>query len=495
MTGMPIYSRFLRLTNTQWENSVHDLLKLTESTGQSEHFLPAVSGVTDFDNNERVVMVNNGNWGDFQGAAEAVVAKVTATDQSLQAVAGTTDVATFIKKFGRRAFRRELTAAEVTTYTALHQKGSTFSGTQSAFTKGAALVITTMLQSPHFLYRTELGDNGATLSGYELAAKLSLWLLNTTPSDTLLDAAGKGTLDTPDGAVAQAKTMLEATAAVSAVREMHSQLYKIPLLDTITKANVQGYSEGLKAEFTAAANSFFDFIYSKNLGVKDILTTNVGFAGPLMAELYGLKASGTGVQQVALADRSGWYTQAPFLTQWAINNDPDSIHRGVRINLDTLCNEIPPPNVELPPVPALAPSQTNRQRYENLTNGCGKPCHTEYINPVGFAFEDYDGIGRYRSNDNGNPLDTTGSYPFADGTRSFKDSTDLMQVIANGAQAHQCWSKKLASYALERDIVEAERTTVETLGAVSQASGGSLKQVMLALVQTPAFRTRVGGTP
>jgi hypothetical protein len=198
---------------------------------------------------------------------------------------------------------------------------------------------------------------------------------------------------------------------------------------------------------------------------------------------------------VALADRSGWYTQAPFLTQWAINNDPDSIHRGVRINLDTLCNEIPPPNVELPPVPALAPSQTNRQRYENLTNGCGKPCHTEYINPVGFAFEDYDGIGRYRSNDNGNPLDTTGSYPFADGTRSFKDSTDLMQVIANGAQAHQCWSKKLASYALERDIVEAERTTVETLGAVSQASGGSLKQVMLALVQTPAFRTRVGGTP
>ena len=493
MSGMPLYSRFLRLTNAQWENSVHDLLKLTASTGQSEQFLHAVSGVTDFDNNERVVIVNNGNWVDFQGAAEAVVAKVTATDQALQAVAGTTDVATFIKKFGRRAFRRELTAAEVTTYTSLHQKGSTFSGTQSAFTKGAALVITTMLQSPHFLYRTELGDDGAALSGYELAAKLSLWLLNTTPSDTLLDAAGKGALDSTDGTVAQAETMLEAPAALSAVREMHSQLYKIPLLDTITKANVQGYSEGLKAEFTTAANSFFDFIYSKNLGVKDILTTNVGFAGPLMAELYGLQASGTGVQQVALADRSGWYTQAPFLTQWAINGDPDSIHRGVRINLDTLCNEIPPPPVVLPPVPAVEPGQTNRQRYENLTNGCGKPCHTVYINPVGFAFEDYDGIGRYRSDDNGHPLDTTGSYPFADGTHSFKDSSELMQVIANSAQAHQCWSKKLASYALERTIVESERPTVDALAAVSQASGGSLKQVMLALVKTPAFRTRVGG--
>src|SRR6185369_7952524 len=166
---------------------------------------------------------------------------------------------------------------------------------------------------------------------------------------------------------------------------------KIPLLDTITKDNVQGYSEGLKAEFTTAAVSFFDFIYSKNLGVKDILTTDVGFAGPLMATLYGVKVTGTGVQQVALSDRAGWYSQAPFLTQWANNDAPDSIHRGVRINLDTLCLELGPPSVVLPSVPALKPDQTNRQRYEALTNGCGAPCHNIFINPIGFAFEDYDG--------------------------------------------------------------------------------------------------------
>jgi len=494
LNGEPLYSRFLRLTNSQWENSVHDLLKLTAPTGQSNQFLHAVPGTTDFDNNERVVLVNNDNWSDFQAAAEAVVAKVTATDQALKAVVSATDAATFIKTFGRRAFRRDLTAAEVTTYTALHTKGSTFSGSQSAFTKGAALVMTAMLQSPHFLYRTELGDTGAPLSGYEMAAKLSLWLWNTTPSDTLLDAASKGTLDSADGAVAQAKAMIEDKAAVTAMREMHSQLYKIPLLDTITKANVQGYSDGLKAEFTTAANSFFDFIYTNNLGVKDILTTNVAFAGPLMAALYGVPVNGSGIQQVALSDRSGWYLQAPFLTQWAINNAPDSIHRGVRINLDTLCFEIPPPaGVVIPPVPPQEATQTNRQRYEGLTNGCGKPCHTVYINPIGFAFENYDGIGRYRSSDNGLPVESSGSYPFADGTHTFKEASELMQLIANGEQAHQCWSKKLASFALERDIVAAERPTIETLGAVSKASGGSLKQVMVALVQTPAFRTHVGG--
>ncbi len=493
MPGAPVYSRFLRLTNSQWENSVRDLLKLDAATGQSQQFLHAVAGTTDFDNNERVVVVSNDNWSDFQIAAEAVAAKVTATDQALQAVVATTDAAQFVKVFGRRAFRRELTPAEISSYTALHAQGNSFSGSQSAFTKGAALVIAAMLQSPSFLYRVEMADDGKPLSGYEMAAKLSLWIRNTTPSDALLDSAAKGELDTAQGAVAQAQAMLDDPAAVASIRQMHTQLYKIELLDTITKDKVQGYSEGLKAEFTTAATSFFDYIFSQNLGVKDILTTDAAFAGPLMAELYGLKISGNTVQPVTLSKRAGWYAQAPFLTQWAINNDPDSIHRGVRINLDTLCLELGPPATVLPAVPKLMPNQSNRQRYEGLTNACGAPCHTVFINPLGFAFEDFDGLGRYRTTDNGQTVDTTGSYPFSGGTQSFSGSEQLMQIIASSPQAHQCWSKKPASYALERDIVEAERPLVESLGQVSASSGGSLKQVMLALVQNDAFRTHVGG--
>lgn len=495
MDGTPIYSRFLRLTNSQWENSVHDILRLSGPTGQSGEFLHAVAGTTDFDNNERVVVVDNDNWSDFQSAAEAVAAMVTGSDEALQAVVATTDPTSFIETFGRRAFRRELTSDEVTSYTALYTEGTSYSGTQSAFTKGAALVISAMLQSPNFLYRSELGDDGTPLSGYEMAAKLSLWIRNTTPTDAMLDAAAQGAFDSADGAVAQAKTMLEDPAAVVAIREMHNQLYKLALFDTITKDNVQGYSDGLNAEFTSAGAAFFDYIFSQNLGVKDILTTNVGFAGPLMAALYGLSVTGTGVSQVTLSDRAGWYSQAPFLTLWAINDDPDSIHRGVRVNFDTLCTELGPPAAMLPPVPALGMNQSNRERYEGLTDGCGVPCHTVYINPVGFAFEDYDGVGRYRTTDNGQPVDTTGSYPFAEGTKTFSGAGELMQEMASGTQAHECWAKKMASYALERDLVEADRPVVEALGKVSMASGGSLKQVMLALVQNPAFRSHVGGAP
>ncbi len=495
MDGTPIYSRFLRLTNDQWEHSVRDILKLAAPTGVSDGFLRAVSGTTDFDNNERVVIVNNTVWSDFQSAAETVAAKVTATDQALQAVVATTDAATFIKTFGRRAFRRDLTSDEVTRYQSLLSQGASYSGSQSAFTKGAALVISAMLQSPFFLYRTELGDTGKPLTGYELAAKLSLWIRDTAPTDAMLDAAKSGAFDSADGAATQAKQMLSDSASTAVMRKFHGQLYKIEVLEAITKTGVQGYSDALIPEFKDASYQFFDRIFTQNLGLKDILTSTVGFAGPKMAPLYGISVSGTSVQQIDLKNRPGWYAQVPFLTLWAINNDPDSIHRGVRINLDTLCADPGLPTLNLPPVPPLEPNQTNRQRYQALTEGCGAVCHGQIINPVGFAFENFDGIGRFRDKDNGQSVDTTGSYPFAEGTKSFTGASDLMQTIASGSQAHQCYAKKLASYALERDLVDSERPLVESLGATSRASGASIKEIMLALVKTDAFRTHVGGAP
>jgi hypothetical protein len=95
-----------------------------------------------------------------------------------------------------------------------------------------------------------------------------------------------------------------------------------------------------------------------------------------------------------------------------------------------------------------------------------------------------------RDTDNGLPVDTTGVYPFQEGRLSFAGAPELMELMASGTQAHQCWAKKMTSYALQRDLVETDRPLVESLGQVSQASGASLKQVMLALVKTDAFRIR-----
>src|SRR5450631_1738265 len=210
LDGSAKYYRVIRITNAQWGRAVQDILGLAAPSGLEQQFQSAVTGTTDFSNNELVLDVNQESWTNFQAAAETLAAQVTATDAALAKVYTGTDAAGFISTFGRRAYRRPLTAAEQATYLTLFNQGASLVGTRSNFAKGASLVIRAMLQSPNFLYRIELDAKQASLSGYEMAAKLSLWLRGTTPSDSLLDsAAGPGKLDTADGAVTLATTMLE----------------------------------------------------------------------------------------------------------------------------------------------------------------------------------------------------------------------------------------------------------------------------------------------
>ncbi len=434
-TGSPQYYRMVRLTNAQWGRAVQDILKLSAPSGLEQSLQAPVTGTTAFSNNELVLDVNQESWADFESAAETLAAQVTATDAALAKVYTGTDAAGFIQAFGRRAYRRPLTSAEQTKYTTLFNMGSSLTGTRSTFAKGASLVIRAMLQSPNFLYRAEMGTAGAPLSGYEMAAKLSLWLRGTTPDDALLDsAAGPGKLDTADGAVALATTMLSEPYAATVMRQFHSELYHFDRYAQITKLNVPSYTPALNAELQDVSNLFFDNIFSKGLGVKDILTSTTGYVGPLTAPLYGMTASGTGYVQKDLgAQRVGYFSQVPFLALYGFNAEPDSIHRGVNINTDVLCAKLGPPSANLPPIPPLMPGQTNRQRIDTLTSGCGMQCHNQMINPLGFSFEHFDGMGQYQDTENGGlAIDSSGSYAFTSGTKTFANAADLMKAMAVG---------------------------------------------------------------
>jgi hypothetical protein len=114
-----------------------------------------------------------------------------------------------------------------------------------------------------------------------------------------------------------------------------------------------------------------------------------------------------------------------------------------------------------------------------------------YINPLGFAFEGFDGMGRARELDNQVPVDTSGRFPFADGTRAFTDAVELMQLIAQSPEAHTCYSAMLTEYALGRDVADNDEPLLEELAEVSRE--GSLKRLALALILEPAFRVRQQG--
>ena len=499
LNGSPQYYRFVRLTNSQWGRAVQDVLNLASPSGLELSFQSAVTGTTAFSNNELVLDVTQESWASFQSAAETLAAQVTATDAALANVYSGTDPAGFITTLGRRVYRRPLTSAEQAAYTTLYNLGSSLTGTRSTFAKGASLVIRAMLQSPYFLYRTEMGASGATLSGYEIAAKLSLWLRGTTPADTLLDsAAGPGKLDTADGAATLATTMLGETTATSVLRQFHGELLHFDRFAQITKVGVSTYNASLNGEFLDVSTRFFDDILTQGRGLKEILTSTTGYVGPGTASLYGLSAPASGYVQKDLGpQRVGWFAQVPYLALYGFNGDPDSIHRGVTLNLDMLCATLGPPAANLPPIPPLEPGETNRHRIDTLTSGCGSSCHNDMINPLGFSFEHFDGMGQFRDTENGGlTIDSSGSYTFADGnTKSWNDAAGLMQVLASTPQTHTCYAKKLASFGLQRDIVAGDMPLLNALTSSSMASTGSLKQMIVDLVRNDAFRTHVGGTP
>jgi hypothetical protein len=496
LQGSPNYYRVVRLTNEQWTNSVQTALRLPARPALAEAFQNVVSGTTDFTNNELILGVDSRSWSDYQTAAETLAAQVQSDPALLAALYSGTDSAGFIASVGRRVYRRPLTGDEATAYQKLFDTGPNQAGTQSNFAKGASLVVEAMLQSPYFLYRTELGAAGAPLSAYEMAAKLSLWLRNSSPDDALLDAsAGPGKLDTADGAAAMAKKMLDEPAAKAVMRKFHGEFLHFDRYSELSKVGVANYDPKINPELAESSYLFFDKIFSQGLGVKDVFLSTTGFVGPTMAPLYGSAASGTGfVEQNLGSNRVGFFMQVPFLALYAHNADPDAIHRGVSISLDVLCAPLGPPADVIPPLPTPKPGETNRQRVDAHTKGCGGACHNSMINPLGFAFENFDGMGQYRETEkNMLPIDASGSFDFVDGTKTYKNAAELMQILATDQQTHLCYSKKLASFGLQRDIVEADLPLLATLASTSASSSGSLKQVVIDLVKQNAFRTRAGG--
>jgi len=497
LSGSPKYFRVVRLTNTQWAQAVQTVLNIP-SGGLEQNFESPISGMTAFTNNELVLGFGSRNWQDFQSAAETLAAQVTATDAALAKVYSGTDPAGLITTLGRRAYRRPLTAAEQSTYLTLYNKGSSLMGTRSAFAKGASLVIRAMLQAPDFLFRTELGAKGAPLNGYEMAAKLSLLLRGTGPDDKTLDlAAGPGKLDTADGAAALATTMLGEATATTVMRQFHGEWLRFADYSDISKVNVPTYKESLNPEYLESSYRFFDNIFTQGLGLKEILLSTSGYYGPGMAALYGLTAPAAGsyAQADLGAKRVGYFSQLPYLTLHGHNAEANSIKRGVTLNLDVLCATLGPPATTIPPIPPLEPGQTNRQRIDKLTGTCGMSCHNDMINPLGFSFEHFDGMGQPHDTENGGlTIDSSGSYTFADGTtKTWTDAAGLMQVLASTPQTHTCYAKKLASFGLQRDVIANDMPMLTSMTSASMASGtSSEKQLLIQLVRTDAFRTHGG---
>jgi hypothetical protein len=489
LDGSPIYTRVQRLTVTQWKNAVTDILRLETPGTLGDDLRDPPAAAADFTNNEKLLYVNVDGARDFEAGSEAAAALATESSAALSRVDAGTTAAEFVSTLGRRAFRRPLRDEEQTKYEGVFALGEELYG--AGFERGAALVIRAMLVSPHFLYRTELGPASEPLTGYEVASKLSFWLLGTTPSDALLDSADAGELDSVEGVEGVARQMLEQRGAVEVMRDFHGQAFRLSRLASLTKPDAPEYDESVGAEAVAASSLFFDRVFETGGGLREILTSQRAFVGPKLAELYGVDAPSAIEERALDPSRAGYFLQVPFLLLFGTGDEPATIRRGVAINGEMLCNGLPLAHDAVPtPLPPSS-GTTNREWIEALTSDCGA-CHRAFIDPLGFAFEAFDGLGRERELDEGRPVDTTGSYPFSDGARDFSGAKELVHIMADTAQAHTCYAKKVTGYALQRDMVEADRPLLEALSEVSRDEQ-SLTELVISLVRDPAFRLRAEG--
>lgn len=500
---------FPRLTHLQWENSVRDLLRLDSAPGLAGSFEPDTR-ISFFDNNIRALRVSGDLWGDYQAAAESLAEAVAGDPDTLGRVLPAdlpTDVGerarALITELGRRAYRRPLTSEEVDAHVQLFNQGATHFPEMNAFDAGVRIVLEAVLQSPFFVYRVEtgVGRNGDAiqLSDFEVASRLSYVIWNTMPDDPLFDDAARGGLSTPDQIAAQAARMLEDPRGQAMVERFHSQLFNWDLYRglSVDPSEFPLYYPDVGDDMYEEARRFVEHVVFEEEGsLAELLTAPYTFVNDGLAPIYDFEGAFDGSFSMASfdgptqSDRGGLLTQVGFLASHG--GLTGAVHRGVFINHRVLCTELPPPPDALPPIPSDdGMTLTSRERIEMHTGPgtCGSTCHGTYINPIGFAFESFDGLGQYRVEENGLPIDASSEFEFADGVAEFDGALELNGAIASRIEAHDCYSKHWLEYALGRDTAGADLDLIQGLGDRSLA-GAPVKELIIELVKSDAFRTR-----
>lgn len=404
---------------------------------------------------------------------------------------------------GHQLWRRPLVSNELEPIVAVaRDAGSKYAD----FDAGVQYALMALLQSPYFLYTVELGipDDShpgmRKLTGPELATRLSLFLVDTTPDAELLDAAENGGLETEDQVREAARGLMKRKEARKALGSFYDVFFKLRDLPTTTKipANFPDWSEDLGIAMRQESLLFFeDVVWNRNADYREIFTADYTFANSALADLYGLAegtvSPGDGFVKVSLPEkqlRSGFLGHASHLTRYAHAGDTSPTRRGAFLSTALLCQDIPPP----PPgvntqFPAFDPGEpmTKKQYLEEIHHKASEGCDTCHalMDPLGYAMESYDGIGRFRTKDeNGLPIDPSGE--LAD-LGSFADARALGQLMHDEPRAMKCIVSNLLRQAMGHKEIASERPAITAIQDAFEASGFKLQEALVEIVASPAF--------
>jgi len=405
-----------------------------------------------------------------------------------------------IERFAHRAWRRPLTEPELKRLRAFWSDQES----KGEFEEAVALTAAGILQSPQFVFRMEQGKDTnrekgrIKLTDWEIASRLSYFLWDSMPDQELFAAANDGKLTSKKGIKEQVARMLEDPRARDAVVHFHEQWLEIDQVSRIAPArstygpryyDLEPYSPldttgdeiwpGILGPVRASMEGETHHFVSKTLfegggTLEALLTDNHGYSSYATAPLYGdvsplssgtesweyafIAASSGSMATLELqpvtypaAERAGILTLPSVLALGAHPVHPSPVLRGVRILERVACIELgtPPPGAEGERPPDISEAEsTNRERTEAVTSDqpCAG-CH-DIINPVGFAFEHYDSMGGFRTEDNGLPVDASGTLELGDDRLKFDDAVDLSRQLATHTLVQDCYASRWVDYAI-----------------------------------------------
>jgi hypothetical protein len=404
----------------------------------------------------------------------------------------------FVQSFAARAYRAPVAdAADVEQHLKLYDVGAKVSQAH-----GIELLIQGILQAPRFLYRVEIGTGekvselAIKLSPYELASRLSFSLWDTLPDAKLTQAAASGALATKEGVAAQLAWMLQDDKGKTMVRRFLENWIHLPDLDNSAKDATlypQWTSTTLKASMKTQARTFFDDLLAKQGGkLGTLLTSNTVFVNKDLGSYYGMTGGDTfTAAQGTSGATAGILTLPAFLALMAKPSESSPIYRGKFVREQMLCQLLPAPPANIPKPPDVTPGVSTRQRLaEHETNASCSGCH-KLMDPIGFGFENYDSLGKYRTMDGSGAVDASGElFNTGEIDGKFNGVAELGQKLAQSETVRVCMARQWFRFALARFEQSVDDCSMKGLVDTFEAAGSDLNALPQAIVLSDAFQYR-----
>jgi hypothetical protein len=497
-------ARTWRLTNTQFRNTAQAVFGFA---GPASEQLPQDGQPDGFANQADRLSVPPLLASRYLAASDEIAASVVSRSGEfikcpMAELATGSCLKDFLTSVGTRAWRRPLTPAELTKYTNLFGTIAKSNTPEVAFKS----VVQALMLSPNFLFRTELGDGASgqgnvnvRLTDHELASAISYMVIDGPPDATLMQLADGGKLRDPATLAAQAKRLLTSSPQASKITaSFFAQWLQFDGLATLTKDSdhFPTYTPELITDLVAENQAMVDGVLFDKAGdqsVKTLLTASFGYVNSRTAALYGVQASGTALVKTELpgTQRRGLLTQAGFISAASDAEDTNLPARGRIVREQALCAVVaPPPAAFTFDETKVTPDMTNREKFiTHTTNPACAGCHALF-DGIGYAMEQYDAIGRFRTMDKMKTIDTKGTLPLPSGTLQFANYLEFIDQITKLPETYQCVASQYAAYATGRAPGEISQCESDAITKAFTSGGYKLDALVAAIVTSPNFAVR-----